>query len=102
MTALTETRFESHQNPEAIQELTLVVAHLAAQLTMTQLRLRGLATYLETQNQADPEIVRAHIVRIADAEAGFYLRENLGERLAGLIDVEQLTRDIVEFVSSAE
>ncbi len=87
---------------DSIEALTLVVAHLAAQLTMTQIRLRGLATYLETLPEFDPEAVQAHVTRIADSEAGFYLRENLGEQLASLIDVEQLTRDIVDFVSSAE
>ena len=87
---------------ESVEVLTLIVAHLAAQLTMTQIRLRGLATYLESQQGFDPVAVRAHVTRIADAEAGFYLRENLGERLAGLIDIEQLTRDIIEFVGNSE
>ncbi len=89
-------------NHEAIEALTLVVAHLAAQLTMTQIRLRGLATYLERQSDFDPVAVQGCVTRIADAEAGYYLRENLGERLAELIDVEQLTRDIIEFVSDPQ
>ena len=87
---------------EPIEALTLVIAHLAAQLTMTQIRLRGLATALETQENFDPAFVRGHVTRIADAEAGFYLRENLGDRLADLIDIEQLTRDIIEFVGNPE
>lgn len=86
-------------NLEAIEALTLVVAHLAAQLTMTQIRLRGLATALEATG-IDPAVVQGHVTEIADREAGHYLRENLGERLAGLIEIEPLTRDIVEFVSA--
>ncbi|MCC6944232.1 MAG: hypothetical protein IT335_06620 [Thermomicrobiales bacterium] len=94
----------NHANTEreAIEALTLVVAHLAAQLTMTQIRLRGLATYLADQEGFDPDAVRGHVTRVADAEAGFYLRENLGEQLVNLIDVEQLTRDIIEFVSNLQ
>ncbi len=91
----------SQDEKEAIEALTLVVAHLAAQLTMTQIRLRGLATALQATG-IDPAVVRGHVTEIADREAGHYLTENLGERLAGLIDIEQLTRDIVEFVSAEE
>jgi len=93
---------ESHSEREAIEALTLVVAHLAAQLTMSQIRLRALATSLETSGALDQAVVRGHIAEIADREAGHYLAENLGERLAAMIDIEQLTRDIIEFVTAPD
>ncbi len=85
-----------------IETLTLIIAHLAAQLTMTQIRLRGLATVLEQQGVVEPKIVRGNIVEISDKEAGFYLRENLGEHLSELIEVDELARQIVEFLGSSE
>ncbi|MGD9713487.1 MAG: hypothetical protein AB7V46_15685 [Thermomicrobiales bacterium] len=92
-----------HANEEsAVEALTLVVAHLAAQLTMTQIRLRGIATALAATGAVDEEAIRGHIAAIADREAGHYLAENLGERLTSLIDTDQLTRDIIAFVTEPE
>ena len=85
-----------------IEALILVIAHLAAQLTMTQIRLRGLATVLERQGVVESNIVRGNIVEISDKEAGFYLRENLGEDLSELIEVDELARQIVEYLGSSE
>ena len=85
-----------------IEALILVIAHLAAQLTMTQIRLRGLATVLERQGVVESNIVRGNIVEISDKEAGFYLRENLGEHLSELIEVDELARQIVEYLGSSE
>ena len=93
---------ETHSEREAIEALTLVVAHLAAQLTMAQIRLRALATSLETNGRLDQAVVRGYAAEIADREAGHYLAENLGERLVAMIDIEQLTRDIIEFVSAPD
>ena len=87
---------------EAIEALTLVIAHLAAQLTMAQIRLRGLASALESAGTLDPALVRGHVTEIADRETGHYLAENLGEKLTTLIDVDQLTRDIIQFVSAED
>ena len=87
---------------EAIEALTLVIAHLAAQLTMAQIRLRGLASALESVGALDPALVQGHVTEIADREAGHYLTENLGEKLTTLIDVDQLTRDIIQFVSAED
>jgi hypothetical protein len=81
-----------------IEQLTLTVAHLAAQLTMTQIRLRGLATALEAQDSVAEPDVRRHVLAIADREAGFYLQENLGDNLAARIEIEPLARQIVEFL----
>jgi hypothetical protein len=89
---------EGRHDQEAIEALTLVVAHLAAQLTMTQMRLRALATALEASGTVDPAMVRGHLLEIADHETGFYLLENLGERLSTLIEVDELSRDIIDFL----
>lgn len=90
---------ESHRD-EQIEALTLIVAHLAAQLTMSQIRLRALASALEAQGTIDPATVQGYVTRVADSEAGFYLRENLGETLADLIEVDDLARDIMEYLGN--
>jgi hypothetical protein len=86
---------------DQIEALSLIVAHLAAQLTITQIRLRGLATALEAEGLVDPDLVRRRVVETGDREAGYYLRENLGEHLSGIIDVDDLARQIVEFLGDA-
>ncbi len=75
------------------------VAHLAAQLAMTQMRLRALATALEENGAVDASAVRAHLRAIAAQDTGTYLRENLGETLCEMIDVESLEAEIREFLS---
>ena len=85
---------------EQIEALTLIVAHLAAQLTMSQIRLRALASVLEAQGAIDPAVVQGHLTRIADHEAGFYLRENLGEVLSNMIEVDDLAREIMEYLGN--
>jgi hypothetical protein len=84
---------------EWFEMLTRTVAHLAAQLAMTQMRLRALATVLEECGAVDASAVRAHLRTIAAQETGTYLRENLGEALCKIIDVERLEADIREFLS---
>ncbi len=39
---------------------------------------------------------------IAEAETGAYLRENLGESLAEIIDLEALEQDLVEYLRADE
>ncbi|HEY8447746.1 MAG TPA: hypothetical protein VIL01_11640 [Thermomicrobiales bacterium] len=82
-----------------LEILARSVAHLAAQLTMTQLRLRALATEIAEQNVIDKDAVQARLRELAAQETGRYLRENLGEALTELIDVERLEADIIEFLS---
>ena len=86
-----------HPPDEWAETLARTVAHLAAQLTMTQIRLRALATELGERGAADGEAVRQRAAAIATAETGIYLRENLGESLAELIDLDTLEADIVAF-----
>lgn len=74
------------------------IAHLAAQLTTTQLRLRALASVVAEQGGADPAAVQAKLVSLAEADAGRYLRENLGAELTEAIEVESLERDLVAFL----
>jgi hypothetical protein len=82
-------------------ELTArTVAHLAAQLTMTQIRLRALATELNAAGAVDDAVVRSRVSEIAAAETGTYLRENLGEALAGVIDLAALESEIISFLRS--
>ena len=77
------------------------IAHLAAQLTMTQLRLRALATTIAEQGGADPAAVQIRLASLADAETGRYLRQNLGEDLAGAIELDDLERDVIAFLKGA-
>jgi hypothetical protein len=74
------------------------IAHLAAQLTMTQLRLRALATTVGEQGGADPTAVKIRLANLADTETGRYLRQNLGEDLANAIEIDDLERDVIAFL----
>lgn len=74
------------------------IAHLAAQLTMTQLRLRAFAATAAETGAIDPAAVQANLQALAAAETGRYLRENLGEALADAIDTDALERDVVSFL----
>jgi hypothetical protein len=89
-----------HDVPEWAEQLVRTVAHLAAQLTMTQIRLRALASEATAGNAVAAERVQARLTEIAAAETGSYLRENLGETLIELIDVEALEHEIVTFLST--
>jgi hypothetical protein len=93
---------ESDGAPESIaawaELFATTIAHLAAQLTMTQLRLRALATVAAESGAIDPRAVSANLSEIAAREAGSYLRENLGVELTEAIDADDLTREIVAFL----
>ena len=83
------------------EALARTVAHLAAQLTVVQLRLRALATEVAARGGADPAAVAARLAGLAATEGGRYLRENLGDALADVIDLEALERDLVAYLSSS-
>ena len=89
-----------HHSQEWAEALARTVAHLAAQLTMTQIRLRALATELTERGGVAEDAVRARVREIAVAETGGYLRENLGEALIEVIDVEALEAEIIAFLGS--
>jgi DNA mismatch repair ATPase MutS len=89
-----------HTSEEWAELLARTVAHLAAQLTMTQIRLRALATELNARGVVDEEAVRTRVGQIASLETGVYLRENLGEALADVIDLESLESEISSFLQS--
>jgi hypothetical protein len=78
------------------------VAHLAAQLTMTQVRLRALASEVTANGGIDEQAVQRRVREIASTETGVYLRESLGETLTELIDFESLQADIIDFLNAPE
>jgi hypothetical protein len=84
------------------EALARTVAHLAAQLTINQIRLRALATELGERGLIDPEAVATRVRSIAETETGPYLRENLGESLLEIIDVDALEHDLTEYLRSDE
>jgi hypothetical protein len=79
--------------------LARTVAHLAAQLTVVQLRLRALATEVAAAGGVDEAAVATRLAELAAADGGRYLRENLGDALAGVIDVDALARDLVDYLA---
>ena len=91
-----------HDDEAWAETLARSVAHLAAQLTVNQIRLRALATALGARDLIDPGAVAAHVRAIAETETGTYLRENLGESLAEIIDLEALEQDLVEYLRADE
>jgi hypothetical protein len=90
-----------HRPDEWAETLARTVAHLAAQLTMTQIRLRALATELGERGAVDDAAVRRRAAEFAAAETGSYLRENLGEALAEMIDLDALETEIVSFLGAS-
>lgn len=90
----------SHSNEEWAELMARTVAHLAAQVTMMQIRLRALAGELADHHAVDSTAVQARVGEIARSEASVYLRENLGEALAEVIDAEALTSEIVDFLTA--
>ncbi len=91
-----------HTNEEWAELMARTVAHLAAQLTMMQIRLRALGGELAAGNAVDAMAVQARAATIARSEAGVYLRENLGEALVDVIDADALTAEIVAFLTTSE
>jgi hypothetical protein len=87
------------QGPEEwSQVLARTVAHLAAQLTMTQIRLRALASEIDAAGVVDPAAVAARVGKVAQSETSRYLRENLGDALAEAIDLKALEAEIIDFL----
>lgn len=91
-----------HEEEDWAEALARSVAHLAAQLTINQIRLRALATELGQRQLIDPPAVAARVRQIAALETGAYLRENLGESLAEIIDVESLEQDLIDYLQEDE
>lgn len=91
-----------HNDEDWAEALARTVAHLAAQLTINQIRLRALATELGDQGAIDQGAVAARVRQIASAETGEYLRENLGESLVEVIDVDSLEQDLVAYLHSED
>jgi hypothetical protein len=87
-----------HDEEDWAEALARSIAHLAAQLTISQIRLRALATELGERSLVEPEVIAARVREIAATDTGAYLRENLGESLVEIIDVEALELDLVEYL----
>lgn len=85
---------------EWAEALARTVAHLAAQLTVAQLRLRALGSALAARGVVDPAEVDAYLAAQARVDGGIYLRENLGEALVDLIDVDALEHDLIAYLTS--
>lgn len=91
-----------HDDEEWATVLTRTIGHLAAQLTVAQVRLRALASELHEQGVVAPAEVASRVRDIAVAETGGYLRENLGEALVDVIDVDALEHDLVAYLSDPD
>jgi hypothetical protein len=87
-----------HRTEEWAEILARSIAHLAAQLTVTQIRLRALATVLHERGGVDDAAVAERVRQIAASAVAGYLRENLGEAMVELIDVEALERDLLAYL----
>ena len=87
----------AHDASEWVEVMARTVAHLAAQLTMSQLRLRALATTLDAAGAVDPAAVKATLIDLAGRHAAGYLRENLGEALEEIVEIDALAGQIVAF-----
>lgn len=94
---------DGHGQPDEWAEtLARTVAHLAAQLALSQIRLRALASELQERGAVEPAAVAGRARAIAATDVGGYLRENLGEALVEIIDVEALERDLVAYLADQD
>ena len=87
---------------EHIESLARTVAHLALQLTVAQLQLRALGTVLADSQHIDRLTVLKATASLAESSTGAFLIQNLGPDLAGMIDLDDLERQIVDFLSKDE
>ena len=90
---------QQRTSDEWTEAMARTVAHMAAQLTMSQIRLRALATEMSARGIIDDDAIARRAGQIAAQETGAYLRENLGTVLADLIDVESLENEIVAYLN---
>ena len=91
------------RDQQALMEALLVTtAHLAAQLTMTQIRLRAVATVISSDDGVDSDAIAQEVRTIAARDTGVYLRENLGEFLTEMIEVEALERELQGFLEEQD
>ena len=84
---------------EPVERLAQTVAHLALQLTIVQIQLRALGTAAADSGMLDAARVETATANVARMHAGRYLRENLGETLADLVDLSDLERQIIAYLS---
>ena len=84
---------------DTVESLARTVAHLALQLTVSQIQLRALGTVLAESGSVVADRVLAVTAQMAEQHAPGFLRENLGPDLTDLIDVIDLERQIVDFLS---
>ena len=84
---------------EWLETLTRTVAHLAAQVTITQVRLRALASELDARGGVDQTAVARRVAEIAQAETGSLLRENLGVALTEAIEADALEAEIIAWLA---
>jgi hypothetical protein len=89
-----------HTSDEWAEAMARTIAHLAAQLTMSQIRLRALATEMSSRGIVDEAAVARRAGEIAARETGSYLRENLGSVLSDMIDVDSLESEIVSYLTN--
>ena len=82
------------------EALARTVAHLAAQLTVAQLRLRALGSAIAARGLVDPAEVDAYLAAQSRVDGGIYLRENLGEALVDVIDVEALEQELIAYLTT--
>ena len=85
---------------ETIESLARTVAHLALQLTISQIQLRAMGSAIEQAGVVGSDDVSRATANIARRNAGRFLRENLGPELTEMIDVTDLERQIVAYLSS--
>jgi hypothetical protein len=85
---------------DTIERLAQTVAHLALQLTIVQLQLRALGNAAAESGMLDSIRVEQAAANVARMHAGRYLQENLGEVLTDLVDIPELERQIVAYLSA--
>jgi hypothetical protein len=85
---------------ETIESLARTVAHLALQLTISQIQLRAMGSAIEEAGVVGGDAVNRATAKIARGNAGRFLRENLGPELIEMIDVADLERQIVAYLSA--
>ena len=84
---------------ETIESLARTVAHLAVQVTISQIQVRALGGVLEDSGGIASAAVADSTATIAREHARRYLTENLGAELAEMIDLDELEHQVVSYLS---
>lgn len=86
---------------QTVESLAQTVAHLALQLTISQIQLRALGLAIEDAGVVASADVLTRVRELAEVHAGQFLQANMGPDIAAMVDLGELERQISEYLGTA-